>query len=194
MNVDDIQVLTAKNVGSYGAVALNNELQKIANKNYGAEKCFKVGDTTFYEGDLVIQLQNNYKAELYINDMYFDEEKTLIANGETGVILEINKIFQYVILDFNGTQVRYYRNDMQNVSLGYAISMHKSQGSGIKIPIIVEPRSHIFMDTSNLLYVALTRTKLMCFHLSTPEVVSMCIKKKENLKRNTFTYDLLKTN
>ena len=196
LNVDDVQVLTAKNVGSYGTNILNNELQKVANKNYGSEKCFKVGDITFYEGDLVIQLQNNYKAELYIDNMFFDDDlgKTLIANGETGVIVEINKIFQYIILDFNGIKVKYYRNDMQNVSLGYAITCHKSQGSGIKVPIIIEPRSHIFMDTSNLLYVALTRTKLMCFHLSTPEVVSMCIKKKDNLKRNTFTYDLLKTN
>lgn len=195
LNVDDIQVLTAKNVGSYGTTMLNNELQKIANKNYGSEKFFKVGDTTFYEGDLIIQLQNNYKAELYINDMDFgDTKKTLIANGETGVILEINKISQYVILDFNGIQVRYYRNDMQNVSLGYAITGHKSQGSGIKVPIIIEPRSHIFMDTSNLLYVMITRTKLMCFHLGLPETINMCIKKKENLKRDTFTYDMLKTN
>ena len=196
LNVDDVQVLTAKNVGSYGTTVLNNELQKIANKNYGSEKFFKVGDITFYEGDLVIQLQNNYKAELYIDDMFFDDDskKTLIANGETGVILEINKLLQYVILDFNGIQVKYYRNDMQNVSLGYAITGHKSQGSGIKVPIIIEPRSHIFMDTSNLLYVMITRTKLMCFHLGLPETINMCIKKKENLKRDTFTYDMLKTN
>ena len=119
------------------------------------------------------------------------KSKTLIANGETGVILEINTTFNYLILDFGGTQVTYYRHDMQNVSLGYAISMHKSQGSGIKVPIIIEPRSHIFMDTSNLLYVALTRTKLMCYHLGLPETVNMCIKKKENLKRETFTYDML---
>lgn len=194
LNVDDVQVLTAKNVGAYGTVTLNNELQKIANKNYGSQKFFKVGDTVFYEGDLIIQLQNNYKAELYIDDMMFEDSsksKTLIANGETGVILEINTTFNYLILDFGGTQVTYYRHDMQNISLGYAISMHKSQGSGIKVPIIIEPRSHIFMDTSNLLYVALTRTKLMCFHLALPETVNMCIKKKENLKRETFTYDML---
>ena len=195
LNVEDIQVLTAKNVGSYGTVALNNELQKIANKNYGRDKYFKVGDTVFYEGDLVIQLQNNYRAELYVDDMVIEDilpQKTLIANGETGVILEINTKSQYVVLDFGGTQVIYYRIDMQNVALGYAITGHKSQGSGIKVPIIIEPRSHIFMDTSNLLYVMLTRTKLMCFHLGLPSTVNMCIKKKETLKRNTFTYDMLK--
>lgn len=197
LDVSDIQVLTAKNIGSYGTIALNNELQKIANKNFGSSTFFKVGDVTFYEGDLVMQQQNNYKAEIYANDMILEDEdgeprKTLIANGETAVIREINTKLQYIILDFGGTQVRYYRNDMQNVSLGYAITGHKSQGSGIKIPIIVEPRSHIFMDTSNLLYVMLTRTKLMCFHLGLPETVNMVIKKKENLKRNTFLQDMLK--
>lgn len=197
LDVSDIQVLTAKNVGAYGTIALNNELQKIANKNYGSTKHFKVGDVVFYEGDLAIQNQNNYKAELYADDMVLDDpfgepQKTLIANGETAVIKEINSQLQYVILDFGGTQVRYYRNDMQNVSLGYAITGHRSQGSGIKIPIIVEPRSHIFMDTSNLLYVMLTRTKLMCFHLGLPETVNTVIKKKENLKRNTFLLEMLK--
>lgn len=197
LDVSDIQVLTAKNVGNYGTIALNNELQKIANKNYGSAKFFKVGDVVFYEGDLVMQQQNNYKAELYVDDMILEDEsgepkKTLIANGETAVIKEINFKLQYVILDFCGTEVRYYRNDMQNISLGYAITGHKSQGSGIKIPIIVEPRSHIFMDTSNLLYVMLTRTKLMCFHLGLPETINMVIKKKENLKRNTFLLELLK--
>ena len=198
LEISDIQVLTAKNVGAYGTVALNNELQKIANKNYGSTKFFKVGDTVFYEGDLVMQNQNNYKAELYVNDIllenqFGEQQKTLIANGETAVIKEINTSFQYLILDFSGTQVKYYRNDMQNISLGYAITGHKSQGSGIKVPIIIEPRSHIFMDTSNLLYVMMTRTKLMCFHFGLPETVNMCIKKKENLKRNTFSYDMLNT-
>lgn len=197
LDISDIQVLTAKNVGAYGTVTLNNELQKIANKNFGSSTFFKVGDVAFYEGDLVMQQQNNYKAELYANDMVLEDpfgepQKTLIANGETAVIKEINAKLQYVILDFGGTQVKYYRNDMQNVSLGYAITGHKSQGSGIKIPIIVEPRSHIFMDTSNLLYVMLTRTKLMCFHLGLPETVNMVIKKKENLKRNTFLLEMLK--
>ena len=200
LDVSDIQVLTAKNVGAYGTIALNNELQKIANKNYGSTKYFKVGDVVFYEGDLVMQNQNNYKAEVYADDMVLEDPfdnlgeplKTLIANGETAVIKEINSQLQYLILDFCGTEVRYYRNDMQNISLGYAITGHKSQGSGIKIPIIVEPRSHIFMDTSNLLYVMMTRTKLMCFHLGLPETVNMVIKKKENLKRNTFLLEMLK--
>ena len=200
----DIQVLTAKNVGEYGTEVLNKELQKIANPNYLIGNSLQVGNTVFYEGDLIIQMQNNYKAQLYIDgwtdDMIInsgfanDKGQILIANGETATIKQIknDKFEQYIILDFDGVEVKYSKNDMSNVSLGYAISMHKSQGSGIKIPIIVEPRSHIFMDTSNLLYVALTRTKLMCFHLGLPETINTCIKRKESLRRNTFLLNMLK--
>ena len=201
LDVSDIQILTAKNVGAYGTIALNNELQKIVNKNYGSDKCFKIGDTTFYEGDLVMQTQNNYRAELYIDDMninpFSDDAEprpVFIANGETAVIKSINNKEQSVILDFNGIQVKYYSNDMQNISLSYSSTAHKSQGSGIKVPIILEPRSHIFMDSSGLLYVQLTRTKLMCFHLGMPETVNMAIKKKDTLKRDTFMLEMLKTN
>lgn len=196
LDVSDVQVLTAKNVGAYGTIALNNELQKIANKNYGSNIFFKVGDTTFFENDLVIQTKNNYHAEVYADDMVLENKigqpkEVLIANGETGKIIEINSKLQYVILDFNGVQVRYYRGDMQNISLAYAVTGHKSQGSGIKVPIIVEPRSHIYFDTSNLLYVMLTRCKLMAFHLALPETVNIVVKKKENLQRNTFLKEFL---
>lgn len=202
LDVSDIQILTAKNVGAYGTIALNNELQKIVNRNYGSKTFFKVGDTVFYEGDLVMQQQNNYKAELYaggmennyFSDNYFEQKLIFIANGETAIIKNINLKEQYVILDFNGIQVKYYRNDMQNVSLSYACTAHKSQGSGIKVPIVIEPRSHIFMDSSGLLYVQLTRTKLMCFHLGLPETINIAIKKKDTLKRNTFMLEMLKTN
>lgn len=196
LDVADIQVLTAKNVGPYGTIMLNNELQKIVNPNYGSETFYKVGKVVFYEDDLVMQLKNNYKAELYANDMVLEDElgntlKTFIANGETGVIKEINKQLQYVVIDFNGIQVRYGKEEMQSVSLSYACTAHKSQGSGIKVPIILEPRSHIFMDSSGLLYVQLTRTKLMCFHLGLPQTVNMAIRKKDTLKRNTFMLEML---
>lgn len=196
IGIEDVQVLTAKNVGALGTVALNNELQKIANKNYGSSNNIKVGETVYYENDIVIQIKNNYKAQIY-NEGFLDEEESnkeyLIANGETGIIKRIDKRNNMIIIDFGGIDIAYSPFDMQNVSLGYAITGHKSQGSGIKVPIIVEPKKHIFMDTSNLLYVMLTRTKLMCFHLGLPDTINMAIRKKENLIRNTFTTELLKT-
>lgn len=200
-SIDDIQVLTAKNVGDCGTVVLNNMIQKVANPNYGSEVFMKVGDTTYFEGDLVIQKVNNYKAELDLQhlsewekDMYSASEDiptAFIANGETGIVREIYK--SYCIIEFDGVFVKYYRADMQMISLGYSITIHKSQGSSIKIVILCTPQSHIYMLNSNLLYVGLTRMKERCYHLGALNSINQAVKKKANLTRHTHMQELLLT-
>lgn len=196
-NIENIQVLTAKNIGDCGTVTLNNMIQKVANPNYGKKVCMKIGDTTYYEGDLIIQKVNNYKAELdakHLSDEedYFDGDEiptAFIANGETGIIKEIYN--SYVIIDFDGIYVKYYRNDMNMIGLGYSITIHKSQGSSIDNVILCTPQSHIFMLNSNLLYVGLTRMRKKCFHLGTLNSVNQAIGKKANLVRHTFMQQIL---
>lgn len=200
-SIDDIQVLTAKNVGDCGTVVLNNMIQKVANPNYGSKVFMKVGDTTYFEGDLVIQKVNNYKAELDLQhlsewekDMYSASEDiptAFIANGETGIVREIYK--SYCIIEFDGVFVKYYRADMQMISLGYSITIHKSQGSSIKIVILCTPQSHIYMLNSNLLYVGLTRMKEGCYHLGALNSINQAVKKKANLTRHTHMQELLLT-
>lgn len=198
-NIENIQVLTAKNVGDCGTVVLNNMIQKVANPNYGSPDCMKIGDTTYYKSDLIIQKVNNYKAELDLQHLS-DEEKeyyynndeiptAFIANGETGLIEEIYNT--YVIINFDGIYVKYYRNDMNMIGLGYSITIHKSQGSSIDNVILCTPQSHIFMLNSNLLYVGLTRMKKRCYHLGTLSSVNQAIGKKANLTRHTFMQQLL---
>lgn len=216
-SIEDIQVLTAKNVGDCGSVELNNMIQRVANPNYGSEVNMKVGDTTYYEGDLILQCVNNYNAEIMTAtnmpdvanpfesspfgedpfgvdcniNLYGDSEETaFVANGETGIIKEIYNT--YVIVDFNGIYVKYYRNDMNMVKLGYAISIHKSQGGGFKKVILCTPQSHIFMLNSNLLYVGLTRMKEKLYHLGSLQTINQAVKKKANLTRHTFMQNLLK--
>lgn len=201
-SVEDIQVLTAKNVGDCGSVQLNNMIQRVANPNYGSEVNMKVGETTYYEGDLILQTVNNYEAELDVRHQYDDdtefglmdfEEKphtAFIANGETAIIEEIYNT--YIIANFNGIRVKYYRNDMNMVKLGYCISIHKSQGGGFKTVILCTPQSHIFMLNSNLLYVGLTRMKEKLYHLGSLQSVNQAVKKKANLTRHTFMQNLLK--
>lgn len=200
-SIDDIQVLTAKNVGDCGTIVLNNMIQKVANPNYGSEVFMKVGDTTYFEGDLVIQKVNNYKAELDLQhlsewekDMYSASEDVptaFIANGETGIVREIYK--SYCIIEFDSVFVKYYRADMQMISLGYSITIHKSQGSSIKIVILCTPQSHIYMLNSNLLYVGLTRMKERCYHLGALNSINQAVKKKANLTRHTHMQELLLT-
>ena len=196
-SIEDIQVLTAKNVGDCGSVVLNNMIQRVANPNYGSEVNMKVGETTYYQGDLILQTVNNYEAEIEADPfneelINFDDKPltAFVANGETGIIKEIYNT--YVIVDFNGIRVRYYRNDMNMVKLGYAISIHKSQGGGFKTVILCSPQSHIFMLNSNLLYVGLTRMKEKLYHLGSLQSVNQAVKKKANLVRHTFMQKLLK--
>ena len=97
-----------------------------------------------------------------------------------------------MLIDFDGVIVKYERNDMQTVGLGYSISIHKSQGASIKVVILLTPQAHTFMLNSNIIYVGLTRMKEKCFHLGNENTVNQAIKKKANLTRDTFMQDLLK--
>ena len=196
---DDIMVLSAQNKGELGTVRLNNFIQKIANPNsLSEETCkMKVGETTYYNDDIVIQVKNNYKAKLAVEqDDIFDVEdgkarETFIANGETGRIVELG--FHNAIIDFNGEKVKYTRENMADIKLGYSITAHKSQGGSAQVIIFITPSNHVFMLNSNIIYVGLTRTVKKCYHIGDAGVVNKALKKKENFDRKTFLGDLLKS-
>lgn len=191
----DIMVLSAQNKGDYGTVSINNMLQKIANDNCknNSKTFMQIGDIKFYEGDTVLQTMNNYHASVCNNDFFGDaNSETMIANGETMTIKEINQFD--VVLEIDGVEVEYTKADMQKVNLAYSISTHKSQGGSAKIVILLVPTSHTFMLSSNLLYVGFTRTKARCFTIGDLSTVNKAIKKKEENNRNTFLLDMLKNN
>lgn len=183
-STDDIMVLTAYRKGRSGTINLNNELQKIANKNYGSSNNYRVGDTIYYVGDIVIQNQNNYNAQIYNCSDY--DNTTLVANGETGYIKEINLYEDYLVINFDGIDIIYQREDMQAVTLGYAITIHKSQGANSKIVVLSTPSSQQYMLNSNIIYVGITRTKEKCFHIAEADVINRVIHKKENFDRKTL--------
>lgn len=183
---EEIAVLTAYNKGDYGAAVLNNYLQKIANKNYGSELCCKHGETTYYLGDIVMQRANNYEMQVYE-----EEDEAFVANGECSKISLIDKNF--MVGDFDDIRIKYNREDLSDLALSYSYTIHKSQGSTIKVVIVISPRSHIYMSSSNLLYVAVTRSSDKCFHFGLPSTINMAMKKKENFNRHTFMQNLLKS-
>ena len=188
--VEDIQVLSSYNKGDYGTVNINNKLQRIANKNYGSENNIKVGETTYYVDDIIIQKSNNYKA-IVNNDAFSDDITTFISNGECGKIIDINN--DVAVIDFDGTEILYTKSDLINVRLGYSISIHSSQGGSIKIPILVTPKSHTFMLNSNLLYVGITRATQQVYHIGDIFTVNNACLKREDFNRNTFMEDFLKS-
>lgn len=185
--VDEVQVITPKNVGSYGTEKLNPLLQKIANPNCGNGFNFKIGDKTYYIGDLVIECVNNYDAPM----AYEEGVTAFVANGETGTIRDIS--MDGVVIDFDGIVVRYTREMMNMVKLGYAITCHKSQGSSINYVILLTPQSDIYTLNSNLLYVGCTRARNRCVHVGSVDTVNKVIKKKANFARHTFMQQMLKS-
>lgn len=194
--MEDIQVLTAKNIGEYGTAKLNNRIQRAINKNYGAKRCMKVGDVQYYDDDIVVQKQNNYSAPMCDTRGAISEEDgrevtAFVANGETARIVYV--CATYAVLDFDGIIVKYSKYDMTMVGLAYAMTIHKSQGSSIKNVILCTTKSDIFMLNSNLLYVGVSRTKNRCYHLGSIDAVNMAVKKKANLSRQTFMQELIKS-
>lgn len=197
--IEDVQVLTAKNVGKYGTIVLNNMLQKIANPNAdGKSMSMKVGDIKYYVGDLVIQCKNDYRAPLssgykYNGQNHYSTETmptAFVANGETGIVKNVG--FGFMDVAFGDIVVRYDNAKARNITLGYAITCHKSQGESINNVILLTPNSDIFMLNSNLVYVGVTRTRNRCYHIGTIRTMDIVLKKKENMSRHTFMQELLK--
>lgn len=193
--VEDIQVLSSQKKGDLGTQKLNEIIQKVANKKYGSPMNITYGDTTYYIDDIVIQNVNNYKAHKCLRNgelRYTPEGKAievLIANGETGNICLIKN--NMVVIDFDGELVRYTKENLKMIQLGYCITIHKSQGSSIKTVILITPQSHIYMLNSNLIYTGLTRMKEKCYHFGSVQTVNQAVMKKAHLKRDTNMVELM---
>jgi exodeoxyribonuclease V alpha subunit len=139
--IDDIQVLTPVHKGDAGTINLNQLLQKRLNPNRTQNP------TGFHPGDKVMHLRNNYSKEVF--------------NGDIGRITEVAADRERLCVDFDGREVRYDFSDVSELTLAYAISVHKSQGS--EYPAVVLPllTQHYIMLQRNLLYTAITRGKML---------------------------------
>lgn len=186
VNPEDILVTSAYNVGKFGINMINEKLQRIVNKNYGSSNCFEMKDVTYYVEDIVMQTTNNYRSVVYnMKDDKTDKDSILsIYNGEIGKVVKILK--WGVVIKFDAGYVVYNNKELQTVQLGYACTTHKSQGSANDYVIIINPKAHTYMLTSNLIYVALTRTRKRCFQFCDPAVVNRAVKRKDEEERMTL--------
>ena len=186
---EDILILSAYNIGEYGTVNINKHLQPISNPNVLSKSSYvEIGDIKFYEGDLVIQTINNYKAIKYNVDYFNEDDKTFIPNGEIGKIIKIEH--NEIVIKFD-EEVVYTKAELTQIKLAYSISILKSQGGQAKIVILLTPKAHTFYLNSNLIYVGQTRAKQRVFHFGETDTVNKCIKKKADFNRDTFLQDLL---
>ncbi|CAI8817662.1 SF1B family DNA helicase RecD2 [Methylococcus capsulatus] len=167
--IDDIQVLAPMNRGGLGVRSINVELQQRLNA-HGEPKVQKFG-TTFAPGDKVIQRVNNYDKEVF--------------NGDIGRITAIDLEQSTVHVDYDGREVSYELGELDELSLAYAVSIHKSQGS--EYPVVVIPLSmqHYMLLERNLLYTAVTRGKKLVVVIAEPKALAMAVKNRKSRRRIT---------
>jgi exodeoxyribonuclease V alpha subunit len=167
--VRDIQVLTPMNRGGLGSRSLNLELQQRLNEK--TEPRITRFGTTFAPGDKVIQTVNNYDKEVF--------------NGDIGRIDAIDPEEGVVRVDFDGRIVEYEYGELDEISLAYATSIHKSQGSeypAVAIPLVMQ---HYTMLEKNLLYTAVTRGKKLVTIIGQTRALAMAVKNRKSGRRLT---------
>jgi RecD/TraA family predicted helicase len=197
-SVDDIIIISSYNVGEFGTYKINSMIQDLVNPSNGSMELSYTRqnfEIKFRVNDRVMQIVNNYQAPLFDNEEQLKKEEsyTSIFNGDDGKIVKIgkHKKGKYMVVDFDGNLVLYKDDDIRDLVLGYAISAHRSQGSGYKYVIAITPPSHKFFLNRNLLYVMYTRTKEFIYNIGTVDTIESALKKSENLKRQTYLKELL---
>ena len=167
--VKDVQVLTPMNRGGLGARSLNAELQSVLNGK-AEPKVTRFG-TTFAPGDKVIQTVNNYDKEVF--------------NGDIGQITEIDVEEGLLKAEYDGREVEYEFGELDEVSLAYATSIHKSQGSEYPAVVIPLAMQHYTLLERNLIYTAVTRGKKLVTIIGQPKALGMAVKNRKSNRRLT---------
>ena len=164
----DIQVLTPMQRGIVGAANLNMALQQALNPS-GVS--LNRSGYSFRQSDRVMQLRNNYDKDVF--------------NGDLGFVESVDLEERTLAVNFDGRLVEYDASELDELTLAYATTIHKSQGS--EYPIVVMPvlMTHYVMLQRNLIYTGITRAKKICVLIGTKKALSFAIRNMTVLKRNT---------
>jgi exodeoxyribonuclease V alpha subunit len=167
--VNDIQVLTPMQRGSAGVRSLNVELQKALNQNYisGIEKYSQI----FAINDKVMQTENDYDKEVY--------------NGDIGIIKKIDQEEQELVINFYNRDVTYDYTDLDQITLAYVTTIHKSQGSEYPAVIIPLTMQSFMMLKRNLIYTAITRGKKLVIIVGQKKALAIAVRNDKGLMRYT---------
>jgi exodeoxyribonuclease V alpha subunit len=163
-----VQVLTPMHRGLLGTVQLNRELQQLFNP---AGEGLERGGSVLRARDKVMQLRNNYEKAVF--------------NGDLGRIASIDKEQGNIRVEFDDKTVEYEADEWDEISLAYATSVHKSQGSEYPVVILPLHTSHYMMLYRSILYTAVTRGKKLVIVVGSRKALAMAIRNVRVEKRNT---------
>ena len=164
--VNDIQVLTPMHKGTVGTINLNSLLQKVLNRQ---PVDMKTTGISFKSGDKVMHLKNNYQKEVY--------------NGDIGIVDRIDNQKAELAVNYYGKTVSYDFDELDEMTMAYAISIHKSQGSEYPAVIVPLMTQHYVLLQRNLLYTAMTRGKKLVILIGTRKALNIALKNDKSHRR-----------
>ncbi len=183
-----IQVLCPSKKGDTGTFNLNVVLQEAINPPSSDKKEYNTGYRLFREGDKVMQTRNNYN----IHWESIDDEGDGIFNGDIGFIESIDMRRDAVIIDFAGKRATYSKEQLQEIELAYAVTVHKSQGSEFDAVIMPVISVNNRLCYRNLLYTAVTRAKKLLILVGTTGCLnSMIENNKTQLRYSSLKHFML---
>ncbi|GAA4648598.1 ATP-dependent RecD-like DNA helicase [Kistimonas scapharcae] len=168
--VRDIQVLTPGRKGTLGTESLNRLLQHRLNHNLPDSGL--PGQPAFAPGDKVIQTVNNYERDVF--------------NGDIGTVITTDSVNEAIIIRFEENEVSYPFGELDELSLAYAITIHKSQGSEYPCVVIPVTTQHYPLLERNLLYTGITRGRQRVVLIGQPQAVTMATHIRKSSQRLTL--------
>ncbi len=168
-NSPGLQVLVPMYRGEAGIDSLNKQIQEKFNR----ESLFSIKNKYFFKrGDKVMQLKNNYEKEIF--------------NGEQGIVASFDPEKMILLIDYEGLYVEYNVEELEELTLSYAMSVHKSQGSEYDMLVLVLLPSHSIMLNRELFYTAVTRAKKKILLISDVNTVRRAISNSSPSERKTL--------
>lgn len=176
-----VQIMAPMYAGVNGIDNLNKELQNIFNPKINQNE-IKYGDVVYRENDKVLQLVNLPEENIY--------------NGDIGIIKNIVKIENktFIYIDFDGNLVKYETKDLNKITHGFIISIHKSQGSEFEVVIMPICNSYKRMLYKKLIYTGITRAKKKLILIGEPDAFLYAVNNSNEKIRKTNLLEQLKNN
>jgi len=169
--LSDIQVLSPIYRGPAGVMILNERLQEKLNPAANNKSERRLYGTLFRVGDKVMQTRNNYDKDVY--------------NGDIGFIRNIDIIEQTLGVDFDGRLAQYEWSEADELTLAYAVSVHKAQGSEFPVVVMAVVTQYYMMLQRNLLYTAITRSRDLCVLTGSRRAIGIAVHNNKVAQRFT---------
>jgi exodeoxyribonuclease V alpha subunit len=167
--IRDVQILCPMNRGSLGVRELNLSLQKVLNPPRSGEAAVERFGWRFQRGDKVIQTENNYDKDVF--------------NGDIGIVEKVDAVEQEVTIRFDDRPLKYDFGELDEGSLAYAISIHKSQGSEFPAVVIPLAMQHFMLLQRNLIYTGITLGKKLLVLVGQKKALGIAVRNDRTQRR-----------